>query len=165
MRLPVLFSTLPVLGVAWAVSSSAQCTGNPNNDDRVLNYFGHLVPVVNDTILHKLGGPDIGADVNQHPLCALQGHYLIAFLSYSLGSFSPSFQRLSIRAGQHTGSAMLLSFITSGSISLLSLAAKQAMSARSWMTQFTPSLGLNMFRTSLETSSPEDSQKPSMTAT
>ncbi|KAN0139655.1 glycoside hydrolase family 15 protein [Lactarius tabidus] len=62
MRLPVLFSTLPVLGVAWAVSSSAQCTGNPNNNDRVLNYFGHLVPVVNDTIVHKLGGPDIGAD-------------------------------------------------------------------------------------------------------
>ena len=72
MRLPVLFSTLPVLGVAWAVSSSAKWTGNANNNDQILNYFGNLVPVVNNTILHKLGGPDIGADVKQHPLCAHQ---------------------------------------------------------------------------------------------
>lgn len=164
MRLPVLVSTLTVLGVSWAVSSSAKWTGNANNNDQVLNYFGQLVPVVNDTILHKLGGPDIGADVNKHLLCAHQGHYLIGFLSYSLASSSPSFQRHSIRAGQHTGSATLPSFIISGSISLLSMATRATgMSALSWMTQFTLSLGLNTFRISLETSSLEGSQKPSMT--
>ena len=81
MRLPVLVSTLTVVGVSWAVSSSAKWTGNANNNDQVLNYFGQLVPVVNDTILHKLGGPDIGADVNKHLLCAHQGHYLMVSFS------------------------------------------------------------------------------------
>ena len=81
MRLPVSLLTLAVLAVEWAAISSAKKTGNTNNNnDQVLNYLGHLVPVVTDTILHKVGGSDIGADVSQYPVSAHQKTYhLICF--------------------------------------------------------------------------------------
>ena len=81
MRLPASLLTLAVLAVEWATISSAQRTGNANkNNDDVVNYLGKLVPVVTDTILHKVGGSAIGADVNHHPFSARpRTYYLICF--------------------------------------------------------------------------------------
>ncbi len=82
MRLPVSLLTLTVLAVEWVGSSpaSAQSPGNKNKNDQVLNYFNNLLPVANHTILHELGGPEIGAAVNQHPLSARpRSYFLICF--------------------------------------------------------------------------------------
>ena len=64
MRLPVFFLTLAVIIVECAATMlvSAQNLANKKND-QVLNYFNNLLPVANHTILHELGGPEIGAAV------------------------------------------------------------------------------------------------------
>ena len=83
MRLPASLLTLAVLAVEWATISSAQRTGNANkNNDDVVNYLGKLVPVVTDTILHKVGGSAIGADMKRHPFLLAQGHILYGLLSF-----------------------------------------------------------------------------------
>ena len=91
MRLPVSLLTLAVLAVEWATISSARNTGNTNNNnDDVQNYLGKLVPVVTDTILHKVGGSAIGADVNHYPFSARpRTYYLIGFVFDSLALFLP----------------------------------------------------------------------------
>ncbi|KAN0139654.1 glycoside hydrolase family 15 protein [Lactarius tabidus] len=62
MRLPVSLLTLAVFVVECVARSpaSAQSPGAKGND-QVLNYFNKLLPVANRTILHELGGPEIGA--------------------------------------------------------------------------------------------------------
>jgi hypothetical protein len=72
MRLPVSLLTLAVFVVECVARSpaSAQSPGAKGND-QVLNYFNKLLPVANRTILHELGGPDIGAAVYPRPLSAL----------------------------------------------------------------------------------------------
>jgi hypothetical protein len=72
MRLPVAFLTLAVLATDWISSSlvSSKSIGTRDKDDQVLNYFRKLLHVANDTILHELGGPAIGAAVTQSPLSA-----------------------------------------------------------------------------------------------
>ena len=85
MRLPASLLTLAVLTVEWAIISSARRTGNTNNNnlnDGVVNYLGKLVPVVTDTILHKVGGSAIGADMKRHPFLLAQGHILYGLLSF-----------------------------------------------------------------------------------
>ena len=86
MRLPASLLTLAVLTVEWAIISSARRTGNTNNNnlnDGVVNYLGKLVPVVTDTILHKVGGSAIGADMKRHSFLLAQGHILYGLLSFT----------------------------------------------------------------------------------
>jgi hypothetical protein len=72
MRLPVAFVTLAVLAIDWISSSPvfAKSIATRDKDDPVLDYFRKLLPVANDTILHELGGPAIGAAVTHLLLSA-----------------------------------------------------------------------------------------------
>ncbi len=84
MRLPGILLTLAVLAVEWVASSpiSAKSTGNTNKNEQLLNYFSKLLPVANHTILYELGGPEIGAAVNQHPLSARPMSYPLIYFYF-----------------------------------------------------------------------------------
>ncbi|KAI9438261.1 Six-hairpin glycosidase-like protein [Lactarius indigo] len=63
MRLLAFLLTTAALAVECVASGPAgsKSPGNKNKNGQVLNYFGNLLPVANHTILHELGGPEIGA--------------------------------------------------------------------------------------------------------
>lgn len=61
MRLPVSLLAL-VVTVAGEVARQTRGVGNTDKNDAIQHYFGQLIPVVNDTILHKNAGPGIEAD-------------------------------------------------------------------------------------------------------
>jgi hypothetical protein len=162
MRLPVAFVTLAVLAIDWISSSPvfAKSIATRDKDDPVLDYFRKLLPVANDTILHELGGPAIGAAVT-HLLLSARKQFPDLFFFDSPVLFSPSCLSLSMRIGQCSGSATPLSSGISGSIGLLSPATP--FFGRLWMTQSMLSSGLNTLLTVPGMSSLGVSQKGSMT--
>jgi hypothetical protein len=161
MRLPVAFLTLAVLAIDW-ISRCPVIAKSRDKDDPVLDYFRKLLPVANDTILHELGGPAIGAAVTHLLFLLAQAHnFLICFSFDSPVLFSPSFLSLSMRIGQCSGSATPLSSGISGSLGLLSPATP--FFGRLWMTQSMLSSGLNTLLTMPGMSSLGVSQKGSMT--
>ena len=63
MRPPLFL--LALVTVRGVIGVQARRARNANKIDA---YFDQLIPVVNDTILHKNSGPGIQADVKKRPL-------------------------------------------------------------------------------------------------
>ena len=84
MRLPVSLLTLAAVVVQWVASSpaSAKIAGKKTKNEEILNYFNKLLPVAEHNLLHELGGPEIGAAVNPHPLLSLKDIFLIIIFCF-----------------------------------------------------------------------------------
>ena len=83
MRLPVSLLTLAVVTFECAATRlvSAPNLANKKND-QVLNYFNNLLPVANHTILHELGGPEIGAAVIPRPFSSHSRAYCLIYFCF-----------------------------------------------------------------------------------
>ena len=83
MRLPVSLLTLAVvIGECAATSFVGAQTLATKKNDQVLNYFNSLLPVANHTILHELGGPEIGAAVIPRPFSPRSRAYCLIWLCF-----------------------------------------------------------------------------------